>query len=136
MANVRRDLDKERFWRGVVRRHAASGLSARAFCRREKLGEPSFYAWRRTIRERDAAAIPTKRGRDAEAKRSGGPRPAFVPLLMSERSLCEASIVIELAGGRTLRLPESIPAQRLAEVVHAIETHATQTRATATGGAL
>ena len=128
MANVRRDLDKERRWRGVVRRQVASGLSVRSFCRRERLSEPSFYAWRRTIHERDAAALPTLHGGDAEAKRSRGPRrPAFVPLLVAERSPRETSIVIELAGGRLLRLPESIPAQRLAEVVQAIENHALAT---------
>jgi hypothetical protein len=33
-----------------------------------------------------------------------------------------ASIVIELAGGRVLRLPESISAGRLAELVHALES--------------
>ena len=39
MANKRRDAGKERFWRDVLKRHAASGLSVRAFCEREKLTE-------------------------------------------------------------------------------------------------
>ena len=34
-------------------RRAASGLSVAAFCRREKLSQPSFYSWRRTIAQRD-----------------------------------------------------------------------------------
>ena len=37
MANRRRDAERESFWRGVLARHAASGLSVAAFCRREKL---------------------------------------------------------------------------------------------------
>ncbi len=53
MANKRRDAGKERFWRDVLKRHAASGLSVRAFCEREKLTESAFYAWRRTLAERN-----------------------------------------------------------------------------------
>ena len=44
MANKRRDAGKERFWREVLKRQAASGLSVRAFCRRESLTESAFYA--------------------------------------------------------------------------------------------
>jgi transposase len=53
MANKRRDAEKETFWREVVQRHAASGVSVRAFCREQQLIESAFYAWRRTIAERD-----------------------------------------------------------------------------------
>ena len=111
MANLVRDGVKERFWRRVLARQAKSRLSVRAFCRREKLSEPSFYAWRRTIAQRDT-----------EAKRSRPPqRPAFLPVLVSDRSPHESSITIEVAGGLMLRLPESISAQRLAELVQALE---------------
>ena len=53
MPNTMRDAAKERFWRGALMRFAASRLSVRAFCRRESLAESAFYAWRRTIAERD-----------------------------------------------------------------------------------
>ena len=49
----RRSTEKEQFWRLVVEEHEASGLTAREFCRREQVSEPSFYSWRRKIRERD-----------------------------------------------------------------------------------
>ncbi len=110
MAKNERDLDKERFWRGVVKRQVASGLSGRAFCRREGLSEASFYGWRRTISERDA-----------EAK-----RPAFLPVLLADDPGRDGVIVIEWAGGRVLRLPESIVAERLAELVVALEARATR----------
>lgn len=116
MANVRRDLVKERRWRGVLRRRLASGLSVRAFCRREGLCEPSFYAWRRTIGERDARA---------QSRTGGGrraPRPAFLPVVVRRDGDGDGAIVIELAGGRVLRLSESTSAERLAELVHALET--------------
>jgi hypothetical protein len=47
--------------------------------------------------------------------------PAFVPVVVSDRSTRDTSLALEFSGGRVLRLPESIPAQRLAELVHALE---------------
>lgn len=40
-------------WREILRRQAGSGLSIRAFCTREGISEPSFFAWRRRLREAD-----------------------------------------------------------------------------------
>lgn len=48
---------KEQFWRRMVRQWRSSGLSVRDFCAERGVAEPSFYAWRRTIAERDAAAV-------------------------------------------------------------------------------
>jgi transposase len=48
---------KERFWRRMVRQWLGSRQSARAFCRERGLATPSFYAWRRLIQQRDAAAV-------------------------------------------------------------------------------
>jgi hypothetical protein len=126
MANRERSAAKERYWRDVLERHTASGLRARAFCRREKLAESAFYAWRRTIAERDA-----KRPRPTKAS------PAFVPAVVTSEPRRENSITIELAGGRVLRLPEAISAGRLpeaisagrlAEVVEALEARAVAAR--------
>src|ERR1700693_1783709 len=52
-----RDPCKEQFWRRLVARHDRSGLSVRAFCQLHDVSEPSFYAWRCTLRERDAQAV-------------------------------------------------------------------------------
>jgi hypothetical protein len=113
MANKQRDGAKERFWRDVLERRAASGMSVRAFCRREKLTESAFYAWRRTIGERDG-----KRGRSTQTP------PAFLPAMMTSEPRRETAIAIDLAGGRVLRLPESMSAERLAELVQALEARA------------
>jgi transposase-like protein len=114
MANRRRDAGRERLWRSRLKRQAASRLSVRAFCRREGVAEPSFYAWRRTIAERDAS-------RRASRPPASEP-PPFVSVAVTGQPIGTASIVIELAGGRVLRLPESISAGRLAELVHALES--------------
>ena len=48
----KRSAEKERFWRDIVRRQAGSGLSVRRFCADEGISPPSFYAWRKRLRER------------------------------------------------------------------------------------
>jgi len=108
MANKQRDAVKERFWREVLKRQAVSALSVRASCRREKLTESAFYAWRRTVSERNG---------EVKSQRT----PSFLPLVVTDRSARGALIEMELGGGRILRLPESIPIDRLAELVHALE---------------
>jgi hypothetical protein len=118
MANHERDAVKERFWRDVLRRQAKSGLSVRALCRREQLTESAFYAWRRTVAERNGE-VKSQTGR-------GGPQraPAFLPMMVTDRSARESLIEMELAGGRILRLPESMPVERLVELVQALEARA------------
>jgi hypothetical protein len=39
----------------MLRRWQSSGLSVRAFCEEHGLAVPTFYAWRRTLAEREAA---------------------------------------------------------------------------------
>jgi len=124
MANKNRDGKREVFWRGVLKRHAKSELSARAFCRREGLSEPSFYAWRGTIRKRDAVEHRSTPGTSPPVG------PAFLPVAIRD-PWAEGAIVIELRGGRLLRLPESMAASRVAELVQALEETsgpATETR--------
>lgn len=108
MANTQRDPGREAFWRDAVRRQADSGLPVREFCKRHRLNEPSFYGWRRTLQGRDA--------------RQAKP-PAFVPVVVrdEQRIVHDTGIVIELRGGRLLRLPGSTPVGRVAELVRALE---------------
>ena len=40
-------------WREILKRQAGSGLSIREFCATEGVSQPSFYAWRKKIRERE-----------------------------------------------------------------------------------
>lgn len=57
MAKSKRSAEKEAFWRLALDECRGSGLSVRAFCRREGLSEASFYSWRKTVRKRDAAEL-------------------------------------------------------------------------------
>lgn len=107
MANRKRDAAKESQWREILGRQVASGLSVRAFCRREGIGEPSLYCWRRTLRAREAGPPPAT-------------SPAFVPAVVHEAPLREASILVEWDAGLRLRLPVTISATWVAELLRAL----------------
>jgi transposase len=97
---------KERFWRTIVRQWRRSGLSVRDFCQEHGVAEPSFYAWRRTLAERDASAI------------------AFVPVkVVPERASAQASVGLELVlgGGRVLRIGPGFDAATLQRVLPLLE---------------
>jgi hypothetical protein len=73
----------------------------------------------RTIGERDAEAKrPAKATR--KPQRPAKP-PVFLPLLVSGNGQPPGEITLELAGGRVLHLPEAMPAERLAEIIAALE---------------
>jgi hypothetical protein len=127
MANKIRDPQREAVWRRALARQRKSRLSIRAFCRSEKLSEPSFYAWRRVIAQRDAEKTPRRsissNGRTCRRAVRPAPRPVFLPVVLGANDPSEpVGIVLELRGGRRLRLPESITVIRLAELVGALES--------------
>ena len=89
MANKLRDPAKEAFWRKTLQRFIASGQSVREFCKRENVTESAFYAWRRTIGERDGA---------------GNSQPAFVPAVLGGEAQHDEALVLALPSGLELRL--------------------------------
>ena len=69
--------EKELHWREILKRQTDSGLSIRRFCATEGISEPSFYAWRKRLRERNSATQPRKAGRRNDGRGQEG---LFVPL--------------------------------------------------------
>src|SRR3954469_20747225 len=65
-----RNPRKEQHWRQLLERWQDSGLSVRVFCRRHRLAEPTFYAWRRTL-----AQLPSPGAADDEPL-------TFIPLVV------------------------------------------------------
>jgi transposase len=88
-----RQAGKERFWRTRVRRWRSSGLSVRAFCEEHGLAEPTFYAWRRILAERDAAAV-----RFVPVQVASEPSPQLTAADSA------ASLELVLGAGRLLRV--------------------------------
>lgn len=46
------DTQKFNYWQGISRQQKESGLSINAFCKKNKIGYSTFYAWRRKLSER------------------------------------------------------------------------------------
>lgn len=83
----RADRAVELAWRERVEGQRRSGLSIAAFCRRERISQPSFYSWRKRLA-----------GSAAE-------RPLFVPVQVADDAPASAGLEIELPGGAVVRLP-------------------------------
>jgi len=115
MAKGARSIERERFWRQVMKKFAGSGLSVRAFCRAESLSEASFYAWRRELRLRDAepkqpagAKRPTAKRMKQSHRRAARTAPASQSPALVEvvaRSAATGPLIeIETPAGYTIRL--------------------------------
>lgn len=77
-------------WRGILRRQAESGLSICRFCAAEGISEPSFYAWRKKLRELQHDGTRVRQSRGREEVVSDDAR-LFVPL-----KLLDAAATLEI----------------------------------------
>jgi hypothetical protein len=110
---------KASFWRDAFAAFEASGQSVSSFCQARGLKVPTFYAWRLRLKATAQPSLsPGSSGRHSAS-------PAFLPVVVEPRScVADETLQVELRGGRVLRLPASMPAARLAEVLHALEGQA------------
>lgn len=102
---ARRNVSKESFWRRLVGGQATSGLSVRAWCRRQGQRESAFYWWRRELARRDAEQA------------------AFVPVRVEEdgRSSDAGQIEIVLGEQRRIRLSGRVDRRMLGDVLAVME---------------
>lgn len=119
-----RDHGKERFWRRTLRQWRRSGLSVRVFCAEHGLAEPSFYAWRRIVAERDqeSACVRAKPERDSvrRAAPANDDAPAFVPLRVVPTAAGMAFEVV-LGQGRVVRVPAGFDPAALRQLLAVLE---------------
>ena len=128
----KRDPGKEAFWREVVQRQRAGGLSVRGFCRGERLKETAFYYWRRELERRDrqrrAAGERTGRPRrEGAAREDGGERSSgkatlatFLPVQLAPAPQT-TGIELALPSGAVLRMPPGTGVEEAARLVVAVE---------------
>jgi len=111
-----RKRTKENFWRGTLLDFAASRQSVREFCRTRQLSEPSFYAWRRTVAQRDADR--------SKAARPAVRAPAFLPIKLADAGTAWGDMPIEivLACGHRIRLRPPVNRTALAEIVVTLQS--------------
>ena len=102
-------------WQAILADFNASGLSVSEFCRQRGIVEQSLYRWR--IKLATCLTQVSASGISGAA--------AFVPVVIrpgtADPLRGDDSLQVDLRGGRVLRLPMSMPAQRVAELVHALE---------------
>ena len=113
-----RDSNKERHWRQVMARWRPSGLGVRAFCRRHRLKEASFYFWRRELARRGAAG-PRRPGRPRGRKPAP---PLFLPVAIGPNAPGAPTLEVDLPGDLTLRVPLSLAPETLGRLVAALRS--------------
>lgn len=94
-----RDELKERQWRRWIAQWQRSGLSVAAFCARHDLPTARFYAWRRTLQGRNAAAA------------------AFVPVRLIADAVTASALEVILADGRVVRVAPGFDATTLRQLL-------------------
>jgi hypothetical protein len=112
--------EKEEFWRLIMADQQASGLSARAFCKRDGISESMFYNWRSKLAARD--------GRSQEADTTPQLIPVAVsskarsPILASRNELENAShqVEIQTPGGFKLRVSDAIACSSLGRLLSVV----------------
>jgi transposase-like protein len=100
-----RDPRKEQHWRHWIQLWKTSGLTVPDFCARHHLSQPSFYAWRRKLQQRDAAAT------------------TFVPvrIVPDEPPASATPIEVVLTSGRRLRVASGFDPATLRQLLAVLE---------------
>jgi transposase-like protein len=110
----RPDSGKARWWLERIRLWQQSQLSARDFCQRRRLSEPSFYSWRRVLRERGLIG-------DGAQATSAVTAPAFVKVTVNADAPLAPAIDLVLAKGRLLRVRLGFDADLLRQLLRVLE---------------
>ena len=113
--------ERERFWRELLARQAASGLSVRQFCGREGVSEPSFYQWRKrlgpTTQQKKNAAAAT-RDRPAAAPSTDL---LFLPLGLLGGGAVSSELEIIHPAGCRVRVVGEVNVASLTRVLEALD---------------
>src|SRR5437867_4484981 len=109
------DSGKQRHWLDLLGLWQQSKLSVRAFCRRHRLSEPSFYSWRRTLRQRGLI------GQDPADDAVKVQTPAFVQVSVDAGAAAPKSIEVVLAQGRRLRVRPGFDVNTLRQLLRVLE---------------
>lgn len=103
------ETDQRQFWQMAVEAWQAGGLSVRQFCKQEGLSEPSFYNWRRRLKE--SADSPLDCCTDCSSE-------TFIQVSLPGGSASGVEFV--LSSGHTLRIPVGVDRQTLITVFSAL----------------
>jgi len=99
-------IEREQFWRGLIRRQQQSGQSIQAFCDSQGVSSPSFYSWRKRLNASN-----------------GRPTAQFVPVQVERESaqVTPGQIEIRLPDGTCVGVESGFDPQALRDVLAALE---------------
>lgn len=108
-----RGRQAEQYWRGVVKRQRASGLSVAEFCRQNDVADALFYRWRRKLAELDERNEPSQEVRSEVAAR-------FVPIELSPPPVSDRFEIVWPDGLRVL-VPAQFEGEALREILRTLK---------------
>lgn len=113
----KKNVGGEAHWRGILRRQAESGLSISRFCAAEGISEPSFYAWRKKLRERQHDGTRARQSRVRDEVVSDDAR-LFVPLKLLDTA---ATLEIVHPLGCRIQVTGEVNPVALRQVIEALD---------------
>jgi len=128
----RTSVEREQFWRELIGRQPASGLSIAQFCKQTGVSANSFFVWKRRLRSQAGKSQrrPASRRRWNRAHSSGpsGHSPSASPLVPvrliadpDQRHAPNAlAIEVEWPNGVVLRVPAECKGRVVRDVVKAL----------------
>lgn len=124
----KRSEEKRTYWRGMLERRAASGLSVRQFCKEEQVSEASFHSWKRKLAHGDR---PAKKSSEKGGQERPQAKPltkqadnaaVFIPVRVSPAT--NAPMEIVHPRGHVVRLPAVFDEISLRQVLNVLDRQA------------
>ena len=104
------DPRKQQHWLQHVRRWQASPLSVREYCERHRLGEASFYTWKRRLQQRGLLS-------DSAPAAAAAHSPLFLPVAVPAADTLTRRIEVVSPAGWTVRLAVGFDAAALRQLL-------------------
>ena len=108
--------EKRRHWQRLLNQHAKSGLTIQEFCSRESISQPSFYAWRKKLREQESVGTAGPKSR-RRVDSSGSDR-EFIPLQLGNST---SALEVIHPHGYQIRISGAVDIQVLQQVLQVLD---------------
>ena len=117
------DPAKAQFWRQILARRQASGLTIRAFCEAHELSEQNFYRWQRLLAQRPDDAAASRPAPKAKPTRQpqAATLPLFVPLDVDVAAATGSALEVVLTHGRSIRVRPGFDGTTLRQLLACLE---------------
>lgn len=107
-----RDGKREAYWRRMVRRRAASGMTIADFCEQEGLKTSTYHFWQRELRRRDE---------EEESQTTDSTIPAgLVPVQVVDDRGVSASVEVVAANGFVVRVGQDATIDQVRQVLQVV----------------